>query len=245
MVIRSLNKEKAYITPSVRWARSCKLADVESYTTGQLFTVTNAGTATVTPALYPTPGTVALPGRSALGVTYNSATTDGLNLTIPVASVIPQYNEPIVLKGAFAATTIATAEFLMELAVVGTGLIATPATNYIGIRKKTGDTHFYLVSRKASGTEESVEIPMGTLTDGYWYDFVLQITRDNSTLGQGVAEVWWDVNAKAETALTNYWKLPVATQFPDTVAMAPSIATRVGASGVTCYFDYFVFQIGV
>jgi hypothetical protein len=178
---------------------------------------------------------------------YVGASTDHSNFCVPVASIIPQKNEPIWMKGACAFTTIATGEFLMELSVVGTALIATPATNYIGIRKNTGDSTFYVVSRYASGTEQKTALTMDTLADGTWYDFCVKITRPYSTAEMGAVDVWWGTNLYPGQGYSNSQHVDIVgatPQFPDTVATAPAIDIRPYASGVTAYLDYFVWQIG-
>jgi len=220
------------------------MADPDAYTTGHLFTVSSSA-GTLATVLYPTPGTAALPGRPCRSVTYAAAITDDCNFCYPVATLIPQYNQPIYMKFGFGTAVLATggakAEFLAGLNVVGTGLIATPATNYINVRKKVDETVFQLVCRKASGTESAFTIPNTTVGDtGDWWDFSLKILRDPTTLGRG------RVDLKVWKNGTPMWEGPIeiATQFPDTVAMAPAISTRVGVASNVTYLSHLMYQVG-
>ena len=250
-VTRVTNKGNFPITPNVREGFAYKMCDAEAYTNGQAFTVTNVGTATVAPVLYPSPGTAAIPGRSCLGVTYNSVITDGLQGCRPTACVIPQlpspgpYNlNPFIIKFAVASSIMASSEFLFGLAVVSTTEIATPVSDYVGIRKNASDTAFALVSRKASGNEQKTLLPMTALANATWYDFCLTLNRDPVNAGMAIADVWWDTNVQPETGYSNHVTIPIATQFPDTVATSPTWATRVGYAAAVSYIDYFMWQQG-
>jgi hypothetical protein len=193
-------------------------------------------------------------------VPYASTQYDGSQGQIPTACVIPQFAEPITFKIAVASTamdaTSTAPSFFCGLSNVSTTIFSSgdiygSLTNYIGLFKNKNSAQFYIVSNKASGTVQKTAIPgLTALTANYWYDICFQIVKDNTTVGAGYVDVWWDVNLPTETAYTNgpyriYLTGTAGSLLPDTVAMAPSWATVTGASGVTNYLDYFVFQLGL
>lgn len=257
---RITNKGVNALTPNVREASLYKMADYGSYTTGIDFTVTSVN-ATPVPALYPTPGTAAIPGRSALSVPYASGITDGTQMQRPTASVIPQlpspgpYNlNPFIIKFAVASTNMAAASagpsFFCGLAQINTTILTTGGAllstiqNLVGISKAAADVGFFLSYNKANAGITRVALPMIALTNATWYDFCLVLNRDPINAGMAIADIYWDVNVQPETGYSNHVTIPIATLFPDTVVTTPSIATAVGASSVTNYLDYFGWQQG-
>jgi len=221
--------------PEKLYERYTAMCDIDAYTTAHVYTVTNANTAGVAPVSYT--------GRPALGVTYNSAITDGLQCQVPVASVIPQAYQPVVVKASFASSIMGTAELAFGLHVVDTSIIAGKGTDYVLLEKVVGGTTFTLQYRKASGTAESQSIPMPALASATWYDMVLILKKDPSTAGKGIVTVGFKAGGSEGDAMQWMHDYPVATQFPDTVATAPFIATRSGFAAAVNYFGYLAWQL--
>jgi hypothetical protein len=234
-MIEIINPASPFEVPKQFYKRYVALSDVDAYTTAHIFTATNAGTATVAAASYT--------GRPCLGVTYNSNITDGLQLQVPVASVIPQIGQPIYIKASFASSIMGTAEFAFGLHDVDTSIIASKGTDYIICEKLVGASAFNISCRKASGTAEKIDIAMPTLASATWYDFVMKCERDPVTAGRGLITFGYKVSGVPGDAMQWMAQWSVPTQFPNTVAQAPCIATRSGYAAAVNYMGYLAWSI--
>ena len=153
----------------------------------------------------------------------------------------PQAGKIVRVKGSFRMTTT-TQEFFLGLAATDTNIFSTYPTDYLAIRKATGDAVFYLVSRKASGTEATWALTP-TIAVDTWYDFEIVAKRDASTAGKGSVQVYLGV-ADPGNVIPQAFNGTVETQFPDTVDLGLSLGWRAGsAANVSGYVGCLGLQV--
>lgn len=196
------------------------------------FTITNGGTNTN--------AITSKGGRPCVSITGGGASaSDRGNFCYGVAGHILQQGKRARIGFSIYMIDASVQEYAFGLTNVVTAFIATPGTDYIGIQKLTAVAQPSLIARKASGTAQGTTIPLpGAIsTAAVWCDFVLDITSDPTTAGQGLATVLYGENIAAGGALkavaTN---IPIATQFPDTVAMGLFFAA--GSGGTNADVNY-------
>lgn len=157
-----------------------------------------------------------------LGMSSPTARTGGLNYR-------PQFR----LMGTFFAEKWDVADFVFGMAVVDTSLIASEATDFIGIKKYVADTSFYARGRKASGAAVQKQIPPVTaLGSNQFYTFDMTFVRQG--VGYGNIEIVIGCNTAPGKPHTEYNSnvafLSAEVAFPDTVLLTPSIGWRVGTA---------------
>jgi hypothetical protein len=195
------------------------------------FTITDSGTVAKVIA--------SVGGRPCFqGTPSTSTATDGTNFCYGTAGHILQQGKQLRIWGSLRGADLINQEFFCGLTAVTTGFIATPTSDFIGIRKLTTVTQPSLVARKASGTAQdtTIPLPLGTVAVSTWYDWELVLRSDPVNAGQGTADFYWGVNVGSGTALQQIAQnMPIATQFPDTVAMGLCQAFRMGSTGNTAF----------
>lgn len=203
-------------------------------TTGYIGTVTNV---TETPVF------AYVGGRPALTYTGAAAATDGSQLQIPSANIRPTSGKSYRFKASFYQSAV-TGEIAFGLAAVGTAQIATPTSDYVQMRMKTGETTMKLCIRKASGTEVTYDTGV-TIAAATWYDCEVVVSYAGVT-GQASFQVYLSPTSGTTGVagggqLANVFNGTLSGQFPDTVSLAPFIAQRAGSGVVTVSWGYYGF----
>ncbi len=166
------------------------------------------------------------------------AATDGGNYCIGTAAIRPQASQTIEMIGTVYSATFADPKFHMGFGVVTTTGVAnliggTDFTDYIGMYKTTGGTNLKFHARKASGTAEDVAISF-TGADATWLRFHMILTRDSATAGKGRVQIYGGADTLEQLPLL--FDYTVATQFPDTVSLAPQFGWLSGANNTGLSF---------
>jgi hypothetical protein len=179
-------------------------------------------------------------GRPVINMTNSGSTaTDGTQAQVVTGCIQPQAGKDVVLRCAYRGST-ASQDFAFGIANLDTSAIASDPTDHIMIRKLAADTKFSLRARKASGTAETWTLDPTVAADT-WYDIYIKIRRDVTTAGKGIVEVLINSgrDASANAGLDYTQTMLIATQFPDTVDLAPFFAWRAGsAANVSGYVNY-------
>lgn len=178
--------------------------------------------------------------RPALAITDgNTGATDKTTYFIQAASIIPQANKRIRIRGSFLESTT-TPDWMFGIGVVGTDPIGTEPTNYVAIRKLSAESVFSIRSRKASGTAQTLALNTAALTVNTWYEFEIFIIQNTgSAAGTAHVEVYFGPSTGG-TNLPQVASVDLANNFPDTVAMAPFFEERAGATDSNVHAVGFV-----
>lgn len=223
--------ENAGERPRYNWKREIFGGDSDVLVTGGLFTATNVATTTVSQ------GSVG--GRNAFLFTNTGSTaTDGVQFQGVSAPIILQAGKRLRMKCAVYMDT-ATQEFSFGVAAMDTSVIASASTDLLKMEKLTTETAWSFKARKTSGTAVSWPIPQAVAA-AHWYDMEMNVVVDTVTAGKGVAFATHGQDVIAGATLPfSAGQLNIATQLPDTVALAPFMAWRAGsAANVNCYVAY-------
>lgn len=182
-------------------------------------------------------------GRPCLALTNSGSTaTDGAQAQATQGFIQPQAGKEIQICGSFRMTTN-TQEFSLGLAIIDTSVIASAPTDLILLEKLTTVTAPSLKARKATGTVETWTLGKTLLVDT-WYDFSMRLVRDASTAGKGNAQVYIGESLNAKGTMEVLFNGTIATQFPDTVDLAPTLAWRAGsAANVSGYIGHFGVRV--
>lgn len=170
--------------------------------------------------------------RAAILPAGMGAATDGGNYCVGTAAIRPQAGQTIEMIQTVYSSAFSDPKFNMGFGVVSTtgtaNLIGgTDFTDYIGVYKTTGTTNMKFHARKASGTAEDVAISFAG-GDSTWIRIHMIATRDASTAGKGRVQVY--AGADSLDPLPLVFDYTVATQFPDTVSLAPQFGWLSGAN---------------
>lgn len=185
-------------------------------------------------------------GRAALLVKTAGAATDGANIQFGVTTA------PLILAARTASAygpqvgrrttrfefsirsdaNFSTLGLFAGFAAVDTSIIASAPTDYIGLLKVTGDTTSpKYVARKASGTAESALVGgFPSFASAAWYDVAMDFDNGASA-GLGNLKIWAKKDGDPGADLDLVANIAIATQFPDTVALLPSLAIFNGSAG--------------
>lgn len=194
--------------------------------TGQPFTVTNVN---VSPAIV-NQDTFDIPMVSMAGA---GAGTDGHQHQWSDAGYQLHPGKECGFITELASADITNHEFFVGYAAIDTSIIASAPTDYIGIRKTTGQTRFQLVARKASGTEQVFDLAMPVVANDTLYTFSVLITPDRTTAGMARVVVRCGVGLQPGGTLSVVFDGVVTTQAPDTVDLSIARAWRAGAAVTT------------
>lgn len=209
--------------------------NIEMVTTGYRFTLTTIAGA---------PLMVSVGGRPAIASINTGATaTDGNNWCIPVAQIIAQPNKRHVFSMSYYSTAVVTTDFAFGMCVVGTAVLVTDPTDHVMIRKLAAATSPSIRCRKASGTAETWTMANSVLTAAAWWNYRLVYTP-SSTAGVGRIQAYAGASLAAGAAIPLVADVPIATQSPDTVAMAPFFVVRAGsAANITQHVGHFAYAV--
>lgn len=204
-------------------------------TTGNVFTITSSNV---------TPVQASVGGRPCINITNSgSGATDGVNWTGVAASIIAQPGKRHIVGFSYYSAVQTDTDVLFGLGVVGTTLFASDPTNHVMVRKLAAASSFSVRARKSSGTAETYTLPNTTLTAAHWWDFQLVFTP-SSTAGLGRVQVYAGVDLTAGQAIPLVFDNNIATQSPDTVALAPIFAVRAGSSAnITHYVGHYAYSV--
>lgn len=176
-----------------------------------------------------------------------ASATDRTNFSYGVAGHILQQGKKCRIYGSFYGVAPTTQEFFFGLSSNVTGFLATPGTDFIGLRKLTTVAQPSVVARKASGTAQDTVIPLpgGAITAATWMDFELVVKSDPTTAGQGKVDVYYGESIAAGAAIPLIAAdVPIATQFPDTVKMGLLFALGSGGTDADLgYCGHIGFEI--
>ena len=183
-----------------------------------------------------TPAIQSLGGRPAVGGAGAGASTDGSNYQMGVAGHRFVAGKQTRIFGSTYLGDSTNHAFFLGLAVVSTSLTAnldggTPGTDYFGLHKKATVASIQLRSRKASGTEEAITLPI-TPADAQWIDWQILIAPSAVTAGLGNATVYARQNLGAWTTLAT---MPIGSQLPDTVSMGLGWGWRAGSANTSTF----------
>lgn len=194
--------------------------------TGQPFTVTNVN---VTPAIV-NQDAYDLPMVSMAGA---GAATDGHNHQWSDAGYQLHPGKTVYFYTELASADITNHDYAVWYSALDTTPITSLPTDYIGIRKLSGETRFRLVSRKASGTELAIDLNMPVVANDTLYCFGGAFTLDLTTAGKARAQIFYGVGLSPGGQMTKCWDDYVMTQAPDTVDLAFQRAWRAGSTVTT------------
>lgn len=223
--------------PETKWGREIYFTDPQRIITLHPFTITLAGAGA---------SAIAHVGnRPAWSMTGAGTATDGVNAQAGTAGIRPQAGETIVIGGTIYFDDVTKNEFVAGLHTVDTSIVAGLGTDYFVLSKLVDETAWKLKWNKASGAADSVTLTHDTLAISTWYRWEIWFTRDPSTAGKARYTVYWGPDSTSQIpAIGNG---TIATLFPDTVSMAPSMAFRVGDAdsngvhvsrfGWDCFYD--------
>lgn len=160
------------------------------------------------------------------------AATDGGHYCIGTASFRPQASQTFEMVATGYSAAFADPKFMMGWGVVSTTGTAnvtggTDFTDVLCLKKTTGTNNLVLHARKASGTAETFDVAFGG-GDSTWLRFHLVCTRDASTAGKGVVQVYGGADSLEQVPCLGTFTIP--TQFPDTVSLAPQFGWLSGAN---------------
>lgn len=175
-----------------------------------------------------------------------AAGTDGGNYCCGTAAIRPQAGQSIEIVTTMRAATFADPKFVFGLGVVTTTATAnvfggTNHTDQLLVTKNTGTSTLGIQARKASGTVESTTCPLSGTVDATWLRFHMILTRDQATAGKGVVQLYGGADSLVQLPLLTTWN--VATQFPDTVSLAPQFGWLSGANNTGLSHGMFGWRI--
>lgn len=217
--------------------------DPDAYTTTQKFTYTKTGSPTLTNPLYPTPGTLLVPGRPCHGVAYAAANTEGECIQ-STASYIAQRGQSIYIWGGFSMTTMASgSEFLMGMQTINTTPLASDGNDIIQLYKTQANAFPQIKFRNGGGTAETANVPL-VMVDGSWYDFMIKIDKDRDQADgkKGSIQVFYAKDALPGSPMQSLGTWSTLTQFPTTVT-AFTCSVRPYTSGKTVYLSHFGYAV--
>lgn len=170
--------------------------------------------------------------RAAIVPASAAAATDGGHYCIGTAAIRPQAGKAIEMAMTCYSSAFADPKFMMGLGVVSTTGTAnvtggTDFTDVICLKKTTGSNNLSVHARKASGTADIASVAFGG-GDATWLRFHMIVTRDASTAGKGRVQLYG--GADSLDPLPLILDYTVATQFPDTVSLAPQFGWLSGAN---------------
>ena len=75
------------------------------------------------------------------------------------------------------------------------------------------------------------------MANNTWYDFEVVVVSDPSVAGQAVATVYFGASVAGRGGLPMVAQaIPIASQFPDTVALAHIFGWRLGSTGNAAFY---------
>jgi hypothetical protein len=168
------------------------------------------------------------------------AATDGSQFQYGTAGLLIEAGKPLRIRFSYRSADMSTHEMVFGVAAVDTTLIASDPTDFILVDLATASLTPTLRSRKASGTAESAALPI-TLANDTWYDTELVITRDATTAGRAYVQVYHGASLASGANLPLIATIPISTQCPDTVNLAPCF----GFQGTSVTTKFYVHQFAV
>jgi hypothetical protein len=197
------------------------------------FTITNTNC---------TPAITNLRGRPCVALAGGGAAGDGSNFCCGVAGILLKAGVETIVRGAFSMATLAQHTIEFGLSVVGTGLITTPASDFVKV-KSAGAT-LTVQCQKATGGIQSFAVPLAPAA-ATWYDFAMRIAPDPVTAGAGVINLAIGTNWIPGQGAPQSWTFPVGVGYmPDTVNLAEYCAFQASAGTTASHFEYYVLETG-